>query len=106
MTLKVFFRQVAFALLMTVNTPGIAQQTMPEMTVDGMQKVSDSNLAVVYTQPGTDLGEYERIYLDDAYIAFKKYWQREREDQESNQLSADDLDRIKVELNALLNGVF
>lgn len=84
----------------------VAQQKRPEFTIEGLQLAEDSNLALVYTQPGTVWSQYSKIYLDDAYIAFKKDWQNEQNRNDPGKISADDMTKIKVELSSLFNEVF
>ena len=106
MTLTVFFRMAAMTLLMTGSIPASAQENTPGMTVDGMQLISDDNNLLVYALPGINFDEYERIYLDEAYVAFKKHWQDQQTDQAANRLNVDDMARIKIELRSLFREVF
>ena len=72
---------ITFTVLFTLLVVGnhvVAEEAVPEVTVEGLQLIKDSNLALVYAEPGINLGQYSKIYLDDAYIAFKKNWQRDK----------------------------
>lgn len=102
---------LAYSLLMTglvaLAGPVTAQDAAPEFTPDGLQLIDDSNLALVYAEPGADLGRYDRIFLDTPYVAFKKNWQREQNRQWQNKrVSNADMERIKTELAALFMDVF
>jgi len=87
--------------------PVTAQDAAPEFTPDGLQLIDDTNLALVYAEPGADMRQYDKIFLDTPYVAFKKNWQREQNRQWSNKrVSAADMERIKTELAALFMDVF
>lgn len=83
-----------------------AQQERPEYTIEGLRLAEDSNLALVYTQPGTNWSQYSKIYLDDPYIAFKKNWQSEQNRNSPGKITADDMTKIKIELSSLFVDVF
>jgi hypothetical protein len=91
--------------LLIISGLGIAQERS-EFTIEGLQLVEDSNLALVYAQPDIEWGQYSKIYLDDAYIAFKKNWQRNYNRDHTDRISADDMTKIKMELSGLFRDVF
>jgi hypothetical protein len=90
----------AFALI-GISAPLCAkQQELPEVTEDGLHRVPDSKLAIVYAEPGADFSGYQRVQLLEAYVAFKKNWardQRSRSAQPLN-LSSKEIERIKARL--------
>lgn len=94
------------ASLAVASHPCIAQQERAEFTVEGLQLIEDSNLALVYAQPGIDLRRYQRILLDDPYVAFKKNWQRTQNRFHSGSITDDDMIKIKSELSLLFMEVF
>lgn len=51
-------------------------QELPEVTEDGLHRVKDSKMAIVYVEPGADLVGYKRVMLVTPEVAFKKNWQR------------------------------
>jgi hypothetical protein len=81
------------------------KENLPEITEDGLHLVKDTKLALVYAEPGADLSQYKRIYMTDAYIAFKKHWQRSQNRQSSNRVSTNQMDKIKVEVAELFKEV-
>ena len=93
------------ASLLTISGLSIAQDRS-EFTVEGLQLVEDSNLALVYAQPDVDWSLYSKIYLDDAFVAFKKNWKRNYNRDHSGKISADDMAKIKMELSGLFRDVF
>ena len=96
---------VLFSLLVAGNH-AVAEEAVPEVTVEGLQPIKDSNLALVYAEPGINLGQYSKIYLDDAYIAFKKNWQRDQNRHHPQKINAEDMARMKAELSSLFREVF
>ncbi|HEY5776411.1 MAG TPA: DUF3313 family protein [Xanthomonadales bacterium] len=78
----------------------------PAFTIDGMQLIEDSNLTLVYAEPGVDMSRYRKIYLDTPYVAFKKNWQRTQNRIGANRVSNDDMAKIKMELSELFMDVF
>jgi hypothetical protein len=96
---------VLFSLVVAVNH-AVAQEAVPEVTVEGLQLIRDSNLALVYAEPGINLAQYSKVYLDDAYIAFKKNWQRDQNRHHPQKVKAGDMARMKAELASLFREVF
>ncbi len=84
------------------------KQELPDVTVDGLHRVPDSKLAVVYAEPGADLAPYQRIQLLDAYVAFKKNWERDQRSSSARSLrvSPKDMERIKNNLATEFHEIF
>ena len=100
---------ITFTVLFTLLVVGnhvVAEEAVPEVTVEGLQLIKDSNLALVYAEPGINLGQYSKVYLDDAYIAFKKNWQRDQNRHHPQKVKAEDMARMKAELSSLFREVF
>jgi hypothetical protein len=72
---------------------------LPAVTEDGLHRVPDSKLAVVYAEPGADLAQYQRIQLLDAYVAFKKNWARDQRSRSASRLSVTSKDVEKIKNN-------
>ncbi len=96
---------VLFSLVVAGNHT-VAQEPVPETTVEGLQLIKDSNLALVYAEPGIDLRQYSKINLDDTYIAFRKNWQRDQNRHHPHKVNAEDMARMKAELSSLFREVF
>jgi len=97
---------LALTVLLTLCSPCLADSARPIVTIDGMQLIEDSNLALVYAQPGAKLAQYNRIYLAEPHVAFKKNWQHLRKKYDPNTVTADDMEKIKSELSSLFMEVF
>jgi len=99
--------RLIFAGLVALAGPVTAQDATPKSTPDGLQLIDDTNLALVYAEPGADMSRYDKLLLDTPYVAFKKNWQREQNRKWQNKrVSTEDMERIKTELAALFMDVF
>lgn len=94
------------ALLLATGSLQAASDKLPEMTVDGLHHLSDTELAIVYAQPGADLSRYKRVHLLDAYVAFKKDWRRDQNTGGHLRVTASDMEEMKTELAKMFRDVF
>jgi len=78
----------------------------PDVTLDGLHRVKDTQMALVYAQPGTDLSQYNRIYLMEPKVAFVKNWLRTQNSINHQTVTDADMQRIKSELASLFTEVF
>jgi hypothetical protein len=104
-----FRTHVKFLLIvffLTASLVSAAQEASSKLDIEGLQLVEDSNLALVYALPGIEWGQYNKIYLDDPYIAFKENWQRDQNRKTPGRISDDDMAKIKIELSSLFEDVF
>jgi hypothetical protein len=99
---------IAVASLIAATGAYAKKQELPEITVDGLHRVPDSRLAVVYAEPGATLSQYQRVKLLDAYVAFKKNWERNQRATSANPLriKSSDVEKIKNTLAAEFQTVF
>lgn len=93
-------------LLVAVNS-SYAKEGPPQTTIEGLERVEDSKLALVYVEPGADFSQYKRIYMVDTYVAFKKNWQRDQNHNANpHKISSSEMDKIKVEMASLFRDIF
>jgi len=95
--------------LAIASTPALAKKKdeLPKYTVEGLKRVENpKNLAIVYAEPGANLAQYDRVYITDPYVAFKKNWQRDQNRSKSHRISTKDMDRIKVNVQSIFMEVF
>ena len=99
---------LSLIILSTVSVTTIAKDKneLPEYTVEGLKRVTDpKDLSIVYAEPGADLSQYNRVYLVEPYVAFKKNWQRDQ-NRGVIKVKTSDMDRIKVNVRELFMKVF
>lgn len=97
---------LAMGLTMTLAAQASEDFEFPEITEDGLHKLKDTELALVYAQPGAELSGYSKVLLLDATVAFKKNWLRNQNRTYSHKVRADDMERIRTELAGLFREVF
>jgi len=79
---------------------------VPETTIEGLELVPDTKqIAYVWAQPGADLSQYERVYIAEPLVAFKKNWQREQ-NRGRIKVRSSDMERIKNNVASLFIEVF
>jgi hypothetical protein len=89
----------------TILAKGKAE--IPEYTVEGLKLVPNTkDIALVWAEPGANLSQYERVFLVEPYVAFKKNWQRDQNRSRSIKVSNSDMDRIKSGLKDMFMEVF
>jgi len=99
---------LAIVLTATAGTAIAKKDELPEVTEDGLHRVTDSKLAIVYTEPGADLAQYQRVKLLEANVAFKKNWARNQRSRSIDKLSVNsrDIEKIKNNLAQEFDAVF
>jgi len=107
---KVVSRNILFALVFALAAASAVakDEELPEVTEDGLHRVPDSKMAIVYADPEADLSGYSKVQLLDTYVAFKKNWER---DQRSGSVSplritSKDVEEIKKRTAAEFRTVF
>lgn len=84
-----------------------SKKELPEFTVDGLKLVPNTkDIAVVYAEPGANLSQYNRVYLVEPFVAFKKNWQRDQNRSHTLKVRTSDMERIKKNVAELFMEVF
>ena len=105
-------RLLFFILMITLamasfSTIAKEKKELPEYTVEGLKRVPNpEDLAVVYAEPGANLSQYNRVYLVEPYVAFKKNWQRDQNRGVGTRITTNDMDRIKRKVSEMFMEVF
>lgn len=105
---RIFILLIAVSLGI-VSSSALAKDDweFPEYTVEGLKRIPDpESLAVVYAEPGANLAQYQRVYITEPYVAFKKNWQRDQGNNLGTRISTGDMDRIKKGVSELFMEVF
>ena len=93
---------IAFAAISTLT---VQSTDAPEVSHDGLYLDPDSDVALLYVKPNADFSVYDQFLMLEAYVAFKKNWQRNTK-VAGRRVSNRDMQRIKVEAAALLYETF
>ncbi|MCX2980253.1 DUF3313 family protein [Halieaceae bacterium IMCC14734] len=97
-----FITAIAFAAISTLS---VQSGDAPEVSHDGLHLDTDSKVALLYTKPDADFSVYERFLMLDAYVAFKKNWERDTK-VAGRRIPKKDIEKIKVEAAELLYETF
>ena len=106
---SVFIKLLVLIFISSMSSYAHAQDEFPQFTVDGLELLKSSELAVVYAHPEADLGQYSKIYLLDTNVSFKKNWQRNYNDETASlmdRISDKDMKNIRDKLAQEFNKVF
>jgi len=107
MKFRILTAFLLFLSLLLVTNFSFANEEPPQTTLEGLERVKDSKLALVYVEPGADFSQYKRIYLADTYVAFKKNWRRDQNRAaDQHKTSSGDMDKMKTELAGLFRDIF
>ena len=83
-----------------------SKNEVPESTVEGLKLIPNTkDIALVWAEPGADLSQYDRVYLAQPYVAFKKNWRRDQ-NRGTLKVSNSDMERIKKDVAELFIEVF
>lgn len=97
----------SFIFSLTLSINALAEKgNPPEVTVDGLHRVKDTKMALVYAKPEVDLSQYNRIYLVEPQVSFTKHWLQTQNSIPNQTVRKEDMQRIKTELAALFMDVF
>jgi hypothetical protein len=105
---KILTILIMAAVLAASGTAFAKKSDLPDITEEGLHRVPDSKLALVYAAPGADLKIYQRVKLMDAYVAFRKNWERDQRSTATSRISISsrDIERIKDNLAQEFQVVF
>ena len=74
---------------------------------ENLEPLEGAKAALAEIDPNADFTTYKRIKLLDAFVAFKKNWERDQQRSGSRmRISSADMDRIKSDVSELFNQVF
>jgi len=93
------------ALVVALATWRVESDDAPELSFDGLHLVEDAKVAIAYVEPEADFSVYDSFLMLEAYVAFKKNWQRDTR-VAGRRVSNADVERIKGEVATLLHETF
>jgi len=88
-----------------ISSLSVQSTDAPQISHDGLVLDPDSDVALLYVKPNADFSIYEEFLMLDAYVAFKKNWQRNTK-VAGRRVSNKDMERIKGEAAKLLHESF
>ena len=102
---KIFALLFLSILVAGISSIGVNSTDAPEISHDGLHLDPDSDVALLYVKPNADFSIYEEFLMLDAYVAFKKNWQRNTK-VAGRRVSNKDMEKIRVEAAKLLHESF
>ncbi len=75
-----------------------AKDQLPDVSDDGLHLQKHTKLRAVYLKPGATLDPYDKVAILDCYVAFKKDWQRDYNEDVvglDRRITTKDMDEIK-----------
>ena len=91
-----FNKLIVSMFLAMAATFAFAKADLPAVSHDGLHLMPDTKLRAVYMKPGADLSQYDKVALLDAYVAFRKHWQREHNEDEPFEMRVSDKDMKEI----------
>ncbi len=88
------------------TAPAAAEDTPPEVSLDGLELVEKTRRREVYRAPDVDWSVYEAILIDEATVSFRRNWQRDQNRGQPNRVRAADMERISEGMTQLFDDVF
>lgn len=91
-----FKRIIVSAFLLMAASLAVAKADLPAVSHDGLHLLPDTKLRAVYMKPGADLSDYDKVALLDTYVAFRKNWQRDHNNEEPFDQRVSDRDMKEI----------
>lgn len=91
-----FNKLIVTLFLAMAATFALAKTDLPAVSHDGLHLMPDTKLRAVYMKSGADLSQYDKVKLLDAYVAFRKNWKREHNEDESFEMRVSDKDMKEI----------
>jgi hypothetical protein len=88
-----------------LSFPLIAKMELPQVTAEGLERVPDTRLAVVYAEPDIDLSVYSKLLLIEPQVAFRKNWRQDINRNLRQTITPQDMQNIRTELAAMFNEI-
>ena len=91
-------------LMVAISTLSV-QSDVPEVTHDGLHLEETSDVAYLWVKPDADFSVYNRFVMLEAYVAFKKNWQRNTK-VAGRRVTNKEMEKIKVDVADVLFEAF
>jgi hypothetical protein len=92
-------------LALPVSHAEDASAAEPERTFDDLVRVEDAKVGMAYIDPDADFSVFKRVALLKPGVAFRSNWQRDQNRSRTNNISAQDMERIKSDVANLFDSL-
>jgi hypothetical protein len=99
-------------MLMTAalfSASAMAWKSYPDQTDDGLDRVKSKKVDALYWKEGASLKGYQKIFLEECSVAFRKNWLRDQNTDRvsvSNRVKPEDMNKIQEELAGIFREQF
>ena len=83
-----------------------AKQELPDISFDGLERLSTKQVNTAYIDPNADFGVYRRIAILEPAVSFRANWQRDQNRSRTQRINDADMERIKKDVASLLEASF
>jgi hypothetical protein len=97
---------IAISAIAFTRTASAAKNELPAVSPDGLKLMPKTKVSAVYLRDGADFSGYDKVAILDCFVAFRKNWQRDTNNQSTSKVSDSDVIRIKTELAQEFKAVF
>jgi len=91
-----FNKLIVTLFLVMAATFAVAKTNLPAVSNDRLHLMPNTKLRAVYMKPGADLSQYDKVKLLGAYVAFRKNWKREHNEDEPFEMRVSDKDMKEI----------
>ena len=109
MGLKQLFMMMIAALALALSGTAVADNSLPQVTHDGLHLVKHTKVRALWMKPGANLDNYSEVALLKCYVAFNKNWKRDYNEETvdlANMITDQDMQKIRDKLSEEFNKVF
>lgn len=109
MGLKTLLITITTTLALALAGAAAAEDSLPEVTHDGLHLVKHTKVRALWVKPGANLENYSEVALLKCYVAFNKNWKRDYNEETvdlANMITDQDMQRIRDKLSEEFNKVF
>ncbi len=96
-------------LVLTMAVSSLAARasgSLPEVSPEGLKLVKHTKTSAVYMKDGADFSDYDKVGMLECFVAFRKDWQRDQNEDRPFAVNDHDVTRIRSELAVEFNKVF
>ena len=100
---------LVFVMAALFSASALAWKSYPDVTDDGLDRVKSKKVDALYWKEGASLKGYQKIFLEECTVAFRKNWLRDQNSDRvsvSNRVNTEDMNKIQEELAVIFREQF
>ncbi len=101
------FHQLLVTMMLAMFAALVAAaEKPPKIDKHGLHLVEDSELRLVYKRPGSDISQYSKVILLDAYVAYRKNWEKDHSGFDTFRVNKKEAEEIKARVGEEFHKAF